>query len=66
MLNNFDDNDYKNKTIVLICLIELFETNPFSKTVRQISYIIYEKKDIGFDIYKIIESIFLICSSLFI
>lgn len=66
LLNNFDDNDYKNKTIVLICLIELFEKNPFSKTVRQISYMIYEKKDIGFDIYKIIESIFLICSSLFI
>lgn len=66
LLNNFDDNDYKSKTIILICLIELFEVNPFSKTVRQIAYMIYEKKDISFDMYKTIESIFLICSSLFI
>lgn len=66
LLNNFDDNDYKNKTIILICIIELFEKNPFFKTVRQIAYMIYEKKDIGFDMYKTIESIFLICSSLFI
>ena len=64
-LCNFSDTDYRDKTIFLICLIRLFKNNPFEKTIREISYLIYNDAEITFDIYKISESIFLICSSLF-
>lgn len=64
MIQNFDETCYKEKTIFLICLIKLFTINPFEKTIQEISYLIFENADINFDIYKITESIFLICVSL--
>jgi hypothetical protein len=64
-LNNFDETNYKDRTIFLICLIRLFRNNPYEKAVREISYFIYNNEKITFDIYKITESIFLINASLF-
>lgn len=65
-LNNFNETDYKEKTIFLICLIRLFKCNPFEKTIREISYYIYNNLEISFDMYKVTEYIFLICSSEFV
>jgi len=64
-LNNLDKTNYKDLTIILICLIRLLNNNPYEKATREISYFIYNDKKITFDIYKIAESIFLISASLF-
>ena len=64
-LNNFDETNYKDRTIFLICLIRLFRNNPYEKAVREISYFIYNNEKITFDIYKITASIFFINASLF-
>ena len=64
-LSNFDETDYRDKVIFLICLIRLLNGNPYEKAVREISYYIYDNRDISFDMYKIIESIFLITASTF-
>ena len=61
--NDFDETNYRDRTIFLICLIRLFNNNPYEKTIRKISYMIYENKKISFDIYKIIESILLLSIS---
>lgn len=63
-IKNFDETCYKEKTIFLISLIKLFTINPFEKTIQEISCLIFKNTDINFDIYKITESIFLICASL--
>lgn len=65
VVNNFDSTNYKDKTIILICLTNLFTTIPYQKTLNQISYSIYDKEKITFDMYKIVESIFLISASMF-
>ncbi len=62
-VNDFDETDYKSRTIFLICLIRLFAHNPFEKTIREISYLIYNNHKINFDIYKTTESILLIIAS---
>ncbi|MBQ7362869.1 MAG: toll/interleukin-1 receptor domain-containing protein [Clostridia bacterium] len=61
--NDFDETNYRDRTIFLICLIRLFNNNPYEKTIRKISYMIYENKKISFDTYKIIESILLLSIS---
>lgn len=63
-ISNFDETAYREKTIFLICLIKLFNINPYGSAIQQISYLIYDNKKISFDIYKITESIFLICVSI--
>lgn len=65
IVNNFDETNYKDKTIILISLSKLFNNNPYEKTLNKISYSIYENESISFDMYKIVESIFLINASLF-
>ena len=65
MLDKFECTDYKARSIFLICLLRLFNNNPYEETIREISYLIYNNDNITFDIYKITESIFLICASLF-
>nr|WP_297934429.1 toll/interleukin-1 receptor domain-containing protein [uncultured Lachnoclostridium sp.] len=62
-LKDFDETDYRSRTIFLICLIRLFHHNPFEKTIRNISYLIYDNYKINFDIYKTVESILLIIAS---
>ena len=62
-IKNFQETNYKDKTIFLICITILFDCNPFKKTITEISYLIFENSNITFDIYKIVESIFLITSS---
>jgi len=62
---NLDKTNYRDRTIFLICLIRLFNNNPYEKAIREISYLIFDNKRITFDIYKITESIFLISTSLF-
>lgn len=59
-INDFDDTCYREKTIFLICLIRLLGDTSYEKTIREISYKIYNNHTISFDIYKITESIFLI------
>lgn len=66
IVNNFDETNYKDKTIILTCLTNLFKTNPYEKTLNTISYHVYDKKEVTFDMYKIVESIFLISASIFI
>lgn len=65
IVNDFDITNYKDRTIILICLTNLLNKNPYSKTIKRISYYIYDNKNITFDMYKIVESIFLISVSLF-
>lgn len=65
VVNNFDSTNYKDKTIILICLINLFNNILYEKTLNQISYSIYDNKKITFDMYKIVEAIFLINASAF-
>lgn len=65
VVNNFESTNYKDKTIILICLTNLFNNIPYVKTLNQISYSIYDKENITFDMYKIVESIFLISASTF-
>lgn len=64
-MSNFDVTNYKDRTIILICLINLINNNPYQKTIKKISYYIYDRQIVSFDMYKIVESIFLICASLF-
>lgn len=64
-IKNFDETCYREKTIFLICLIRLLDSITYEKTVQEISYKIYNNDLITFDIYKIIESIFLIEASIF-
>jgi len=61
--NNFSETNYRDRTIFLICLIRLFNNNLFEKTIREVSYHLYNNEKISFDMYKIIESIFLISIS---
>ncbi len=65
IVNNFDDTNYKDKTILLICLTKLFGNVQYQKALNKISYSIYDNKPINFDMYKIVESIFLINASIF-
>jgi len=65
ILNNFDETNYRYKSVFLICLIRLFNNNPYEKLIMEMSYFLYDTKHITFDMYKIIESVFLICASLF-
>lgn len=65
IIDNFDTTNYKDRTIILICLINLLNKNPYPKTINKISYCIYDNQNITFDIYKIVEAIFLISVSLF-
>lgn len=62
IINEFDNTCYREKTIFLICLIKLFNHIPYEKVIREISYKIYNREYISFDIYKITESIFLIAA----
>lgn len=64
-IKNFDETNYRERTIFLICLIKLFNNSQFDKTIQEISYLIYNNEPISFDIYKIIEHIFVICSSIY-
>lgn len=64
-LANFDNTDYKNKTIFLICLIKLLNNNPYEKAINKLSILIYEQQTISFDMYKITESLFLMSASIF-
>lgn len=65
VVNKFDNTNYKDKTIILTCLTKLFNNNPYSKAINRISYFVYDNYNISFDMYKIVESIFLISASLF-
>lgn len=65
-IKDFDETCYREKTIFLICLIRLFDDYSYKKTLREISYKIYNNDTISFDIFKITESIFLINASIFL
>ena len=65
IVNNFDETNYKDKAILLICLTRLFGNIEYQKALNKISYIIYDNQPITFDMYKIVESIFLINASIF-
>ena len=65
VVNNFDSTNYKDKAIILICLTNLFNNILYEKTLNQMSYSIYDSKKITFDMYKVVESIFLINASTF-
>ena len=65
IVNNFDKTNYKDKAILLICLTKLFGNIQYQKALNKISYSIYNNEPITFDMYKIVESIFLINASLF-
>ena len=65
VVNNFEDTNYKDKTIILTCLTNLFNNNPYKETINRISYFVYDNQEITFDMYKIVESIFLISASMF-
>lgn len=59
----FEETNYRDRTIVLLSLIFMFERNKFPQTILQISNLIYEHKPISFDLYRITESILLINAS---
>lgn len=63
LIENFDSNDYRDKTILLICLIKILDNTTYDKIIRIISYKIYNNDVISFDMYKITESIFLISTN---
>lgn len=63
-ISNFEETNYRDRTIFLICLIKLLNSNKFEKIIQEIGYFIYNNEPISFDIYKIAESIFLICSAM--
>lgn len=65
-IENFDSTNYRDKTIFLICLIKIVNNCQYSKLLQNISYKIYNNEKISFDVYKIIESVFLICSTDFL
>ncbi|MBR1442810.1 MAG: toll/interleukin-1 receptor domain-containing protein [Firmicutes bacterium] len=54
--------NYRDKSILLICLIQLFDNSPYMNTIHNISYMIYKNYSISFDLYKIVEAIFIISS----
>lgn len=60
LINSFANTDYKSKSVLLICIIGFFNKNPYDEIIKKISYKIYNNCHITFDIYKIIEAIFLI------
>lgn len=62
-INECDSTNYRDKTIFLVSLIKLFNINSYEKVLRIISYKIYNKDMISFDIFKITESIFLLCAT---
>ena len=66
VVTNFDTTNYKDKTIILTCLTNLFNNNPYKQTLNRISYSVYDNQKVSFDMYKIAESIFLISASMFI
>lgn len=66
VVNNFGDTNYKDKTIILTCLTNLFNNTTYKKTLNQISYSVYDNQKISFDMYKIVESIFLISASMYV
>lgn len=65
IVNNFEETDYKDKAILLTCLTKLFGNIQYQKALNKISYSIYDNQPINFDMYKIVESIFLINASIF-
>ena len=65
IVNNFDETNYKDKAILLTCLTKLFGNIQYQKALNKISYAIYDNQPIDFDMYKIVESIFLINASIF-
>lgn len=65
IVNNFEETNYKGKAILLICLTKLFANVQYEKALNKISYSIYDNEPINFDMYKIVESIFLINASMF-
>lgn len=65
IVNNFDETNYKDKAILLTCLTKLFGNIQYQKALNKISYSIYDNQPINFDMYKIVESIFLINASMF-
>lgn len=65
IVNNFEETNYKDKTILLTCLTKLFGNIQYQKALNKISYYIYDNQPINFDMYKIVESIFLINASMF-
>lgn len=65
-IDRLSPTDYRDRAILLICLIMLFDNSPYIKTVQKISYMIYENYPINFDIYKIIENIFVLSSIIFL
>lgn len=65
IVNNFDETNYKDKAILLTCLTKLFGNVQYQKALNKISYAIYDNQPIDFDMYKIVESIFLINASIF-
>lgn len=66
VINNFDETNYKDKAILLTCLTKLFGNNLYQTALSKISYSIYDNQEITFDMYKIVESIFLVNASAFI
>lgn len=65
IVNNFDETNYKDKAILLMCLTKLLGNVKYQKALNKISYSIYDNQPINFDMYKIAESIFLINASMF-
>ena len=65
IVNNFDETNYKDKAILLTCLTKLFGNVQYQKALNKISYAIYDNQPIDFNMYKIVESIFLINASIF-
>lgn len=65
IVNNIDETNYKDKAILLTCLTKLFGDVQYQKALNKISYSIYDNQVINFDMYKIVESIFLINASMF-
>ena len=65
IVNNFDETNYKDKAILLTCLTKLFGNIQYQKALNKISYAIYDNQPIDFDMYKRVESIFLINASIF-
>lgn len=66
VVTNFETTNYKDKTIILTCLTNLFNNNPYEQTLNRISYSVYDNRKISYDMYKIVESIFLISASMYI
>lgn len=60
MVKNFEETSYKERSMLLILLIKLLNKTKFEKLILEISYMIYENNTVTFDMYKIVESVFLI------